>query len=200
MSSPLVSLARVSGDDSQQIFDTLLRSVAEPGSVVSLPEPLAAVEVPPPLWLPLALADVDTPVSVSGAESGALGQLVHEATNAPIVEVERSWIAVALDEPHIVIDQAPIGTALAPEDGARVALAAAALHPGGTGGSTVLTLAGPGVPGRVRLGVDGIDASVLGRLGRTGDRFPAGFDTWLFADDGRVAAIPRSTSVSIEAA
>lgn len=197
----LAAAGRVSGDDSQQIFDALLRTVAEPGMIAALPAHLVAVNLPTPLWVPLALADVDTAVSIVGADADRLAAIVHEATNAPIVEVDRAWVVTVLDEPRSVLDRVPIGTALTPEAGARLTLPCDGLHEDGAtaGADVTVTLQGPGIAGTRRLGVDGVPVDTLTRLGRRDERFPAGFDTWLVTPNGHLAAIPRSTTVTVEA-
>ena len=85
-----------------------------------------------------------------------------------------------------------LGTALAPEDGARVAIAVDDLR---ADGPDAVELSGPGIPGTRRLAVAGFPVDELLRLGQAGATFPAGFDTWLFTPDGRTTAIPRSTRV-----
>lgn len=217
MNLSLVAQARIEGHDSQQVFDALLHALAEPGTIRRLPSPIVAVELPTPLWLALSLADVDTSVSVVGTDAPAWSRLVHDATNAPVVDPADAWIIVALPGGQTALDQARIGTDLAPEDGARIALpvddliadvdrenasasgAERGFEPNPRGqGRYVVTLAGPGVAGRCRLGIDGIDRRALERVGRASGSFPTGFDTWLFTADGRVAAIPRSTDVEVE--
>jgi alpha-D-ribose 1-methylphosphonate 5-triphosphate synthase subunit PhnH len=85
------------------------------------------------------------------------------------------------------------GTALAPEDAARLTIAVDDLDAHGDG---AVVLRGPGVPGERRLCVRGLDRKTLLSLGRASGTFPAGIDTWLVTADGRVAAIPRSTTVT----
>ena len=57
----LIASARLAGQRSQQVFDTLLRTLAEPGTVHRLPADLPQ-EVPTHLWPVMALADVDVTV------------------------------------------------------------------------------------------------------------------------------------------
>lgn len=193
----LAARARLTGHRSQQTFDTLLRTLAEPGTVRSLPAAVVDPEIPCPCLLALALADVDVAVNVSGGRSRHLGQLVRDATGATVVPLERAWLAVLLAPTGDELDRLSTGDALHPELGARVGLAVTGLH-AGDGGAMRLGLEGPGVPGRRILGVDGLGAGVLRRLGRASGTYPAGFDTWLFAPAGQVAAISRSTTVLLD--
>lgn len=200
----LVAAARLKGDRSQQVFDVLLRTLAQPGTVHRLPE--LPADVPAPAWLALALADVDVAVAVDGPGAAVTSQLIAQATDAPIVEVDRAAIVVALGPPDgvtvAVVSQVAIGTALAPEDGARLALPVAGLNGHAeTDADTetvVVALEGPGVDGRADLAVAGLDRAVIEQLGNVAGRFPVGFDTWLFGPDGAVAAIPRSTVLTVD--
>lgn len=222
ISPALVAEARLRGDRSQQVFDTLLRTLAQPGTIHRLPA--LATEVAPPAWLALALADVDVAVAVVGPEAAATAELVTRATDAPIVDVADAAIVIetaaeapagaaapapSRGRPVGSLDAIPVGTALAPEDGARLGLPVDALlavddgidDVGPTDGSgsdlVAIDLEGPGVDGRLRILVGGIDPADLARLGNAADRFPTGFDTWLFGPDGEVVAISRSTTVCL---
>jgi phosphonate C-P lyase system protein PhnH len=182
--------------------------------------------------LALALADVDVAVAVVGAEgSGAdrvAADLIRRATDAPIVEVSEAAIVACLEPSEQTLADVSIGTALAPEDGARVGLAVERLtltpgagyepvDPAGdepvrlaggdparlAGGEpvqgTVMALAGPGIPGERVVVVHGIDPAAIAHLGNVNGRFPTGFDTWLFAPGGEVMAISRSTTIRLVA-
>lgn len=193
----LVAAARLSGARSQQVFDVLLRSLSEPGTIHQLGMD-DLPEVPTTLWLPLALADVDINVHVGGPDGDHWVELVRDATGARPATIEDAWIAVLDDDPSERLASIHIGSALAPEAGARVALPVATLETTASDASPVeLVLAGAGVPGERSLAVGGLDSTVFEKIGRASGVFPAGFDTWLFAPDGRVAAIPRSTTVTI---
>ena len=188
--------ARISGDDSQRTFDALLGAAAEPGTVRQLPPELLTPEIPTPLWLTLALADVDVPISVADDTSHPLATLAADATGAPIVPLEQAWVAVLLAPSVEQLGRVAAGTALEPEAGARVALPATGLDD--VADAMRVTLQGPGIPGERAIHVSGLDAALLTRLGRASGDFPAGFDTWLFTTDGQVAAIPRTTVVQTE--
>ncbi len=206
-SAPLVAAARLRGDTSQRVFDVLLRCLAEPGTVHRLPS--LPPEVSGPAWLALALADVDVAVAVIGVEGGAgaegtTAELIRRATDAAIVGVTDAAIVVSLAQPGTALADVAIGTALAPEDGARVALAVEHVDTvDGTGekpvDGTALTLSGPGVPGERTVVVHGLDQAAVAHLGNVDGRFPTGFDTWLFTPGGEVMAISRSTTVRMAA-
>ncbi|MEM9132937.1 MAG: phosphonate C-P lyase system protein PhnH [Actinomycetota bacterium] len=200
----------LTGARSQAVFDTLLRTLAEPGTVLPLPATLTA-EAPRPLWLPLALADVDVRCAVIDADGGreaSLEALVADACGARPAEVADADIVTYLTTPPTVDDRLDRGTALAPERGTRVGiavghLAVASAEAPRSPEVTRLRLSGPGVPGERLLDVTPTSGSTIAAvapgLGQAGGTFPTGLDVWLWADDGAVAAISRSTTVTVVA-
>jgi alpha-D-ribose 1-methylphosphonate 5-triphosphate synthase subunit PhnH len=191
VSDLLTARARIAGATSQQAFEVFLRTLAEPGTIRALPSELAA-DIPPPLWLALALADVDTPVHVHDDPTGQWGDVVAAATGAPLVELDQARIVAAAGPITPPLDRIAVGAPLAPESAAMVALPVRSLD---TDGAATWQLSGPGVPGRRALIVAGAPADLDHRAGRASGPFPTGFDLWLVAADRRVAAIPRSTTV-----
>ncbi|MEL6983816.1 MAG: phosphonate C-P lyase system protein PhnH [Actinomycetota bacterium] len=207
VSPSLVAEARLRENRSQQVFDVLLRTLAQPGTVMELPS--LPAEVFPPAWLALALADVDVPVAATGPNAAPVAELIGRATDAPIVAVDRSAIVVVDGPLGPTLDEIPIGTNLAPEDGARVGVAVDRLVDLGSHGSVtpgpgmpgvLVTLEGPGVDGAIDVLIEGLDPDELRQLGNVGGRFPTGFDCWLFGPDQTVMAISRSTTLRIESA
>jgi phosphonate C-P lyase system protein PhnH len=192
---PLTARARISGALSQQVFDVLLRTLAEPGIVRPLPIGLTD-EVPRPLWLTLALADVDTPVHIHGDPDGRWAGVVAAATGAPIVAMGRARLVAAVGAEPPPLDQLAVGTPTAPEDGAKVALPVTALREASPDDPAAWELTGPGVPGHRLLRVDGRAWNLHRRIGRAAAGLPYGFDLWLMDEDGSVAAVPRSTTVT----
>jgi alpha-D-ribose 1-methylphosphonate 5-triphosphate synthase subunit PhnH len=195
---------RLSPLASQAVFRVLLGSLARPGRVLRLPAQPAGhglaegriqgVPIAPgagPGVVPLALATIDSKVAIVGSASWQ--SRVCEATGALTADItDASLVAIYEPVQAAVISQLRRGSAAEPEAGAKVGLGCRALVEGGTAGLT-LELAGPGVPGRVRLGVDGVDAAVFDELRSVNAAFPAGIDVWLVDDQGQVAGMPRST-------
>lgn len=239
VSLPRAAEARLSGIRSQQVFDGLLRTLAEPGTIRALPAGLPA-SVPSVAWLPLALADVDITLAVADCtgvggtpETEALTRLLVEATGGDPVPLAEAWLVAVLPDSTGGTRRLPpelaTGSALAPEDGARVALPVRSLTAGqaeasatdacaleaGTGtdhtetsnavgnvgsdrdSGLELRLRGPGVAGTRLVTVRGLDPAVAAALGTATGSFPAGFDAWLFADDGHLMALSRTTTITI---
>jgi alpha-D-ribose 1-methylphosphonate 5-triphosphate synthase subunit PhnH len=171
---------------SQAVFRVLLDSLARPGQVLALPEP-----DPGPGIVPLALAVVGSPVAVLGPP--AWQQAVCRATGArPAAAGDASLVAIYEEaDAAAVIPRLRRGSALAPEQGAKVGLACRRLS-AGCPGEVTLELSGPGVPGQARLGVDGAGRAVFDALREANALFPAGIDVWLVDSCGQVAGLPRS--------
>lgn len=185
---------RLSPLTSQAVFRILLASLAEPGRVFQLPatlaEPEAGFAVGPGI-VPLALAVIGSKIAISGAPKWEAR--ICQATGASIGDIaEASLVAIYGPADPAIISQLRRGSAIAPEDGAKVGLGCDALIAAGPGEVTV-ELSGPGVPGRIRLGVDGISSDVFDALRAVNAYFPAGLDVWLVDQRGQVAGLPRST-------
>lgn len=176
---------------SQRVFDVLMRTLAEPGRVRRLPPDVS--DLPAPALLGLALCDVDVDFAVVGHEPEAteLATELSAATRAQRVAVADAGHVIHL-APPFDIGTHRRGTALAPELGARVAIPVRHIGQG-----TAYELTGAGVPGQRRLTIDGLDAELVTSLGRASGSFPTGLDTWLFADDGSVVALSRSTDIRL---
>lgn len=186
MATPILT-----GAPSQVAFDAILRSLAEPGTIRQLPA-APAPEVPAAAMVALALGDIDLGVAVDNDPTHPVARLLKAATGMNIVEQSGAHFVVCTDG-AVPVGKMRTGTALVPEDGARLAIA---VHDLQTGTDEGIVLSGPGVPGERRLHVDGIGDDVLEQLGQASGEFPAGIDTWLITTDGRIAAISRSTTVT----
>jgi alpha-D-ribose 1-methylphosphonate 5-triphosphate synthase subunit PhnH len=186
MATPILT-----GAPSQLAFDAILRSLAEPGTIRHLP-PAPSPDVPMAAMVALALGDIDLGVAVDDDPNHPAAQLLRAATGMDIVEQSGAHFVVCTDG-AVPVGNVRTGTALVPEDGARLAIAVDDLDPDGA--TNAVVLAGPGVPGERRLGVAGVSVQTLAQLGQASGEFPAGVDTWLITPDGRIAAISRSTTV-----
>jgi alpha-D-ribose 1-methylphosphonate 5-triphosphate synthase subunit PhnH len=60
-----------------------------------------------------------------------------------------------------------------------------------------LTVAGPGVNGRARLSVTGLDPTYVAERKRSNRAFPLGIDLFLVDPDGLVAGVPRTSTVEV---
>lgn len=174
-------------DEAQRTFRAVLDALARPGTRRALP-PVG--DVPAALLPVLALADLDTPVSVLGHEGW--GDALTTATSAPVGPLGAARLVAAL-RPLAAGEFAALrtGSAAAPEDAALVALAV----PGLDGGRR-LRLSGPGIPGSRTVAPRGLPPDLI--TARAATAFPAGPDLLLVAPDGAVIGLPRSTHVEEE--
>jgi alpha-D-ribose 1-methylphosphonate 5-triphosphate synthase subunit PhnH len=199
----LVRRGRLSNDESQQVFRTLLDTLARPGRIVALPSSVTD-RMPPALVPAAALADVEVSLAVLAEPADDhWADVLISSTGARSVPVVLAQMVVGLRAPSpaelVAMER---GDAIAPERGARVSIACRSLTygpaPGPVSGAVSLTLRGPGVESTRHLIVHGLDADVLRALAEANRSFPAGVDAWLVADDGAVVGIARTTSLTIE--
>jgi alpha-D-ribose 1-methylphosphonate 5-triphosphate synthase subunit PhnH len=153
--------------------------------------------------VPLALADVEVEVAVvDGRPDAAWERFLVDVTGARSAPTERAGMVVFLTAPgRDQILSLRRGGAEAPEGGAKVAIAVERLRTPDTHDrrpdELVVELTGPGVDGAVLVAVTGLPAAALDAISQANRGFPSGFDTWLVARDGSLAAISRSTRLAL---
>jgi alpha-D-ribose 1-methylphosphonate 5-triphosphate synthase subunit PhnH len=191
-SAPLAQ--RLSPLTSQAVFRVVLASLAQPGRIFQLPEVVTEPEVGIGVGagiIPLALAVIGAKVAIIGSPDWATR--ICQATGASLAEIaEASLAAIYGPAEPAMISKLRRGSAVAPENGAKVGLDCGTLIADGRGEVT-LRCSGPGVPGRIRLGVDGVSSEIFDALREVNAAFPAGVDAWLVDQRGRIAGLPRST-------
>lgn len=180
--------------DSQQIFRAVLEALARPGIPMALPSrPLGAlVPVIAPVF---ALADLSTGVCVLEDAGDRWADAVATATSAPTWPAEMAKLVAAVrpvseDE----IRGFARGSAQAPEDAALVALNVRDLF----GGPRRWTLSGPGVRRTACIAPQGLPAGFVAARAEAVAAYPAGIDILLVTDDGWVAGLPRTTTITEE--
>lgn len=193
--------ARLTSDQSLTVFRAVLEALSRPGKVVDLPAGVAT-SVPPAVVPVLALADLD--VAVATLEAG------DESTWASSIRsVTGCRVAAATDADMIVAVRPPtadevaslrVGTAHAPERGARLFVLCAAITEGSAEAGTTIRVQGPGASAGRTITVTGVDADAIRALADANRAFPAGVDTWLITGDRRMVGISRSSRIDIEGA
>ncbi|MEV0821522.1 phosphonate C-P lyase system protein PhnH [Nonomuraea rubra] len=182
----------------QADFRALLNVLSRPGVL----DVVGRGEGPVALAVAAGLADVEVPTAVLTAPGDEhWARALHLGTSAPPAPPERARMVVALRPPAAAeIAGLTRGDAMHPELGTRLVVAVDGLgqDSGNVPGAVVLTLSGPGVPGTRRLCVTGLPRDVFEALAAANAGFPAGVDTFLVAQDGTVAGLPRSTRIEIE--
>ena len=180
--------------DAQTAFRAVLDAMAHPGGIVRVPTAL-------PNGLPLgtasaaialSLCDIDTPVWLDAAASGAAGYIAfHCGAPAAVTPAEASFAFVADPTALPPLDQFALGSDEYPERAATLVIEVAGLAESGG-----ITLRGPGILGETRLDVGGLLARFWTERAALAELFPRGVDV-LFTCGDRVAALPRATRVMV---
>jgi alpha-D-ribose 1-methylphosphonate 5-triphosphate synthase subunit PhnH len=183
----------------QQVFKVLLDTLARPGTIGALRVPAG---VPPALLPALALADVETPVTVleegvPGEADTGWGEPLFAATGARRATTPEADIVIAL-RPVSAAEVRSLrrGSPYAPEQGARLVLAVKRLHL--SAGPLRLVMSGPGVRDARTVAVTGLDASAVAAVRDANADFPAGVDLHLVGADGALVSMPRSATIQVE--
>jgi alpha-D-ribose 1-methylphosphonate 5-triphosphate synthase subunit PhnH len=202
--------------DSQATFRVLLDALSRPGTVHRLPEGVVDVDVPAPVLVPLALADLEVDLAVLEPAGPDWAAALAEATGARPAAPERADLVLALRPPRPdEVRGLRRGTPDRPDLACRLVLACDRIDTGdidtgdgdtgdidtgatdATGSAAHLDLSGPGVDGHAALVVSGVPLETLEALIAVNRRFPLGVDTYVVDTEGRVAGLPRSTAVRI---
>jgi alpha-D-ribose 1-methylphosphonate 5-triphosphate synthase subunit PhnH len=182
--------------DAQATFRCLLKAIAHPGRIVMAPEGLP---VPPaPLLAPayaaaLTLLDFETPLWLD--EALATPEVIDSLRlhcGCPIAPQAQARFAL-LAGPGAPLAGFDQGTPEYPDRSATLIWQVESLA---TDRGVLLT--GPGIRSGTRLQVSGLPDDFWQLWGMSHRQFPLGVDV-VFVTTDRLAALPRSTEVSIEA-
>jgi alpha-D-ribose 1-methylphosphonate 5-triphosphate synthase subunit PhnH len=190
--------ARLTGDQSLTVFRAVLDALSRPGKVVDLPAGVAT-SVPPAVVPVLALADLDVAVAtLEAGEEAAWASSIRSVTGCRLAAVADADMVVGVRPPTAdEVGSLRVGSAHAPERGARLFVLCAAVAEGSTGAGTTIRIHGPGASAGRTVTVAGVDADVFEALAAANRGFPAGVDTWLISDDRRMVAISRSSRIVV---
>lgn len=195
----------------QQTFRTLLGATSEPGSLHMLPASAVAgltpsdIEMRPPLGIALSatlltLLDADTPVHLAGAlGSGEARSWLRFHTGArETAAVAAMTAALARDVDIALWSRLDLGTDEAPQASATLFVEVDALSDQPLADGVTLTLQGAGIETSRRLAVAGLGATFWRWRVALQSELPRGVDLILVSGT-RLAALPRSTRITIEA-
>lgn len=200
MSADVLVRARLSSEQSLEVFRAVLSAAARPARLVTLPGGTAP-GVPRAAVPALALADLDVSVTTLGDspdDDGRWRELIRGVTGCRPCSLADADLVVALREPTpIEISRLPTGSAQAPEHAARLFVSCRSLAPGVQPDGTTINVRGPGASAGRLLTVVGLEGAMFSALSAVNGSFPAGVDCWLVADDGVMAGIPRSAQIDL---
>lgn len=172
--------------DSARAFRAAMNVMAKPGEI----RDLATAQPPAPLsaaagTLLLTLCDPETGVHLAGAcDTAEVRGWLAFHTGAPVVAAEEADFAVGTWAELLPLDRYRIGTPEYPDRSATLIVEMDALEPEGA------TLRGPGIRESAQLSLP--DASALAGNAML---YPLGLD-FFFTCGGKLAALPRSTTIS----
>lgn len=191
MTAPTMS---VQAQQEQATFRALLDAMSRPGTVHHLPMPRPDDGVWGGALLVLqALLDHEVTFHVVGDQTQPHDQLLRR-TGARSAPLERADFVLARGGGAVAaVEEAREGGFEEPERAATVVLLVDSL--GGNG--VALTLSGPGIEATSMLSVEGVPAEAFESLRRRTITFPQGVDAILVDTADHVAAIPRSTRISM---
>lgn len=204
MSAVLASLGRGFAQpvhDAQQVFRAVLEAMSRPGRVQTLPTATLKALEPPGLGrattaVLLTLLDAETRVWLHSAlrSEAARAYLQFHTGAVQVDEAARAgFAAITADEATPALWQAlERGSDAVPQDGATLIVEVPSLDQG-----VALALRGPGVQTVQTLQVAGLPADFWHARRELEAAFPLGIELILTCGD-RLAALPRSTRVSLE--
>jgi alpha-D-ribose 1-methylphosphonate 5-triphosphate synthase subunit PhnH len=181
------------GSDSQRIFRSVLDAVAHPGRIVSIEAPADLPSGPlgrAAIGTALALLDFETPVWLDEAARPAFSHLRFHC-NCPEAETRDSAAFAFIGDPARLpaLDGFALGLDPYPDRSTTLVIEVADLARGGR-----LSLSGPGIENRNRLGVAGFRAGFWSERAALAPLFPRGLDLILTCGD-LLAAVPRTTRI-----
>lgn len=189
--------------DSQAAFRALLVSLSRPGTISAIP-PRPYGSLPDGLSAP-ALSILKT--LCDHRVSFSVGSLSAKPEWVSYLEMNLSTPFRAVDEAdYVLFDGEQFdadflrlnpGSLEFPERSGTALLCVRLLSDQGepARGDRELILTGPGVKGRARLSVGGLDARYIEERASANRFYPMGIDLLLVDADGRVAGIPRTSAV-----
>lgn len=176
--------------DSARAFRAIMDAMARPGRIhrVGGARPPAPLSVAAGIVL-LTLADPDTPLYLAGAADCApVRDWLRFHCGAPLAEADQAVLALGRWDDLAPLSRFQAGSAEYPDQSATLIVEAERLEAAGA------RLTGPGIRDVARLNLP--DPAFHAR---NHARFPLGIDLFLTCGD-RLAALPRSTRVTDEAA
>ena len=179
---------------SRMIFRSLLDAMASPGHIITLPqidiEP--SVENKYPLLLLMTLLDHEVSFCVLDHDTRITEYLRSNTQSNESTIEDSDFILVYGGTSHGLIRKARIGALEYPDESATVIYDIDMIG----NGSILLELSGPGIIDKRRIRINGIKQTEIEDILSIKD-YPLGVDVILSNRVGRIACIPRSTSVNV---
>lgn len=182
-------------DDAQRSFRAALEALARPGTIqhVALPSEYPPGHAVAAIALTMALADNETPVWLAETD-GAIADYLRFHAGCPITADPQTAV-FALGGPADMPELAAFapGDDETPERSTTVIWSLSSLT-----GDVARRLSGPGIRDTRALTAAGLPDDFDTRWAANQERFPAGIDLFLAADDA-VLGLPRTVTIQAEA-
>ncbi|MEY2960152.1 MAG: hypothetical protein RLZZ01_2720 [Actinomycetota bacterium] len=210
-STELLMVVRRGVDLAQTVFRALVDAVSNPGRPARLPVGPAGLH---PVVLPvLTVVDLQTALAVVGPDETRpteLASAIGRVTGAPTGVDHRSADVVLVTAPSAftaaLVWTLRTGSAMAPEQGAKVFVACSAIlgpddgHAGEAMAAVAsdgpeLRVTGPGAADGRTLRILGVDPQAIAVIDRVNAGYPAGIDVFMVDPSGLVVGLPRSNRV-----
>lgn len=178
--------------DAQRVFRCLLQATASPGKIFTL----LPTGVDAPEAVTLTLLDHEVSFSAVGESAEELEERISRMTGARVGPArEADFVLISGEDSGDMVLNLKRGALERPETGATVIYAVERLD----SGPLTLRLSGPGVPDKRVLAVEGLSESGAEALRESRSDYPLGVDVYLVDEAGRVAGLPRSTRLEVNA-
>lgn len=174
---------------SARAFRSVMEAMARPGTIQDIDGALPPAPLSPATGtVLLTLCDTETGVYLAGdMDCEAVRTWLSFHTGAPLVGPAECMFAVGKWEALVPLSNYPIGTSEYPDRSATLIVECPKLAASGA------TLTGPGIKEQAALSLPEVAGFQANRT-----LFPLGLD-FIFTSDTRIAALPRTTHVSIPA-
>ncbi len=192
--------------DSQATFRALLDSLSSPGKVCQIPR--CAYQAPPPGFCPPALSILKT--LCDHRVSFSIGGEIARADWIRYLEVNLATpFRIIENADYVMFDGGAYDAGFArmnrgslefPESSATALLCVLKVSRDGEdaeGPACDLVLSGPGVKVQATLSFSGLDPAFAVERQKANRHFPLGVDLFLVDAEGRVAAIPRTSTLEV---
>jgi len=175
-------------DTQQALFNSLMQTMARPGSLSNWSEWIEDK----PVYLAVLATLLDGEVSLADADN------LLNPSDWPLLQAQSATVELGdyllCDANKPVSFEPKLGTLASPDFAATLILKVANLNT--EQGELALQLSGPGVNGSTQVYVSGIDQAWLENRNEWCSAFPLGIDC-ILVDDTQIMGLPRTTKLEI---
>jgi alpha-D-ribose 1-methylphosphonate 5-triphosphate synthase subunit PhnH len=177
----------------RETFLALMWALSYPGRIYDLP---AGAPNELSLFSQIGHALLDLETTYFTPNAALAPQLKHTAARAYPVETAAYHFYPSISEADLAyIGQAPIGTALFPDQSATLFIGCVSGTLRERGSDPLLTFQGPGIKGQQQVHVAGIPTALWSL--RKQAVYPMGWDIFIVDPVGKVIGVPRTTKIEI---